>query len=383
MNQRIIVSVISDLATDQRVHKVCQTLRDAGYEVVLYGTRRKGSLALSPRDYQTRRIRMLFQRKLLFYAEFNLRLFFSLLFNKADILLGNDLDVMAATYLAARVKGKPVVYDTHEYYLGMAGLEQKRWRKKIWKILESYIFSRVKYIYTVSDSVRDLYLQDYHKPMEVVRNFPLKNKKTAVGYDGLIQSLDAKIPRDKHLLLYQGAGINPHRGVEELVMAMQFLDRDQYHLLLIGGGDVFRDIVERVARNGLGDRITIFPKLPFEVLDHFTRQADLGFSIDKPDNVNHRNGLPNKLFEYIHAGVPVLASRLPEQEKIILEYRVGAFIDHHDPVHIAARIREIFADPGLIKYWKSNTEKAREFLNWENEGKIVTRIFKQVESQGG
>src|SRR5882762_3107644 len=161
MAKRVVVTVISDLVTDQRVHKVCQTLHDNGYEILLIGAKKKNSLPLEKRDYATKRIPLLFQKRIFFFLEFNMRLFMKLLFTKADIFLGNDLDVMAATFFAGRWKGKQIVYDTHEYYMAMAGLDNKVIRKKIWKRLETIIFSKIQYIYTISDSFCDLYMKDY------------------------------------------------------------------------------------------------------------------------------------------------------------------------------------------------------------------------------
>ena len=159
----ITVTVISDLVTDYRVHKICQTLYNEGYGVHLIGSSKKRSLALKSRDYQTDRIKTWFNRSALFYAEFNIRLFFRLLRQKPDIFLGNDLDVMPATMLSARLRKKPVVYDSHEYFLGMAGMEKKPFRRNIWKYIEARIFARLKYMYTVSDSIRNLYLKSIMK----------------------------------------------------------------------------------------------------------------------------------------------------------------------------------------------------------------------------
>ena len=162
---------------------------------------------------------------------------------------------------------------------------------------------------------------------------------------------------------------------------MNWLDPAIFHLLIVGGGDVFPELVALIEKNGLRDRITTIPKQPFFLLKHITRQANLGLSLDKADNINHKYGLPNKIFDYLHAGVPVLVSRLIELEKIVTAYDVGDFIEHHDPAHIASCIRRIADNPDRLKTWKENTEKLRQELNWENEGKIVLGIFKQVESE--
>ncbi|MEJ0082618.1 MAG: glycosyltransferase [Puia sp.] len=344
----ITVTVISDLVTDYRVHKICQTLYNEGYGVHLIGSRNTGSLALKSRDYQTDRIKTWFKRSALFYAEFNIRLFFRLLRQKPDIFLGNDLDVMPATMLSARLRKKPIVYDSHEYFLGMAGMDKKPFRRNFWRYIETRIFSRLKYMYTVSDSIRNLYEKIYHEKLFVVRNLPLKNQDNPTLTSGelnQLRSIEEKIPENKHLLIFQGAGINESRGAEELVLSMQFLDADDYHLLIVGGGDVFPKLEKLIELHHLRDKITLIPKLPFTLLGRLTRKAQLGISIDKSSVLNHKYSLPNKLFEYLHASVPVLASRLIEQERIINQFEVGDFIEDYKPEHIAEKVKEIFANP--------------------------------------
>lgn len=378
----IVVTVISDLVTDYRVHRVCQTLHDGGYRVLLAGSRRKSSLAMKDRDYQTHRIKLIFGRTVLFYAEFNIRLFCWLLFQKADIYLGNDLDVMPATRLASWLFNKPLVYDSHEYFLGMAGMDRKPLRRRFWKAIEKMILPRLKYAYTVCDSVRNLYRRDYNKKLLVVRNLPYRDnfrQELTAEEKAWIAGIDRQIPANKKILLLQGAGLNDRRGAEELLCSMLFLDGDRFHLLIIGGGEIYSRLEMMVKENNLQEKITLLPKIPFAVLDHFTRQAHLGFSIDKPSVINHRYSLPNKLFEYLHAGVPVLASRLVEQERIIDHYQVGTFIENHHPEHIAASITAIFDNPDRWAQWKENTRKVKDELNWENESKIIIEIFKQVE----
>lgn len=379
MGKRIVIAVISDLVTDQRVHKVSLTLQEAGYNVRLIGSRRRSSLPLAPRSYPAGRIRVLFQKKMFLYVEFNLRLFFLLLFSKADIFLGNDLDVMSAVWLAGAIRRKPVVYDTHEYWLGMPELNGRPLVKKFWQRIEAFIFPRLRYSYTICDSFRDLYFKDYGKTLGVVRNVPYR--KVADIDVPLPAALEDRLPKDKFFLLFQGAGINPERGVEELTLAMHHLDPVRFHLVIIGGGDNWEAIVRLVGDNGLTDRITLIPKIPFEQLRSVTRRAHLGLSLDKPNNINHIYGLPNKIFDYLHSGVPVLVSRLVELEKIVNAYAVGDFIDSHEPTHIAEKIEAISRDPGTLERWKRNTVRVRDELNWEREGRVVVNIFEQVASK--
>jgi glycosyltransferase involved in cell wall biosynthesis len=375
MNKRVIVSVISDLVTDQRVHKVSLTLHEAGYGVLLIGARYRHSLELRPRPYPARRIGMLFHKKVFRYAEFNIRLFVRLLFTKGDIFLGNDLDVLPAVWLAARLRRRPVVYDTHEYFLGQPELEGREFVKKCWRAFERFLFPRVAHIYTICDSFAELYRRDYGKTLGVVRNVPFLHSGPPPP---LPQEIESRIPRDKFLLLLQGAGINPQRGVEELVAAMAHLDPRRFHLLIVGGGDNWNGVVQLVRDKTLDDRITLIPKVPFEVLRALTPRAQLGLSLDKPNNINHFYGLPNKIFDYLHASVPVLVSRLVELEKIVRAYDVGDFVENHTPEHIAARIEAISKDPARLAVWKRNSERVRNECNWEKEGRIVLGIFEQI-----
>jgi glycosyltransferase involved in cell wall biosynthesis len=375
---RIVATVISDLVTDQRVHKVCTSLSNNNYDVFLIGSKRSKSLPMNPRKYKTDRIALLFQGGFLLYAEFNLRLFFKLLFCKADIFLGNDLDVMPATWLVARLKNKPIVYDTHEYFLGMPELKGRHFVQKVWTAVERFIFPRLQYVYTICQSFCDLYEKDYGKKLWFIRNVPFLQFSETHDHDQLKAEIDKKIPRGKHLLIFQGAGINVDRGAEELVMSTKYLDPEKFHFLLVGGGDIFHVVEKIIADNNLNDRITIIPKVPFEVLRHITKQAELGFTVDKPNNINHIYGLPNKIFDYLHAGVPVLSTRLIELESIIEKYDVGTFLENNEPQHIAERVNFIFDHPELLEKWKKNSENVKKDMNWENEEKTLLEIYSKV-----
>lgn len=380
----IIVTVISDLVTDYRVHKVCQTLHEQGWGVILVGCTKKTNIPLELRDYQTYRLSTIFKKSVFFYAEFNLRLFFWLLNKKANLYLGNDLDVMPAMMLTSFYHKKKLVYDSHEYFLGMAGLVHKPFRRAIWALLEKRVFSNLKHIYTVSDTIRELYEKDYKKKILVVRNLPslhsLKQNLTQEEI-GLLKSIEKLIPENKNILFSQGAGINHYRGYEELILSMNFIRGDRFHLVILGDGDAIPDLRKLIEQNQLNKKITLIPRIPFSLLGYITRKAHLGFSIDKPVLINQQFSLPNKLFEYLHSGVPVLASRLVEQEKIINKYNVGTFIENHEPAHIAEKIIEIFENRPLIETWKQNTALVIRDLNWEKESEIIIDIFKQVQEE--
>ena len=362
-----MVSVISDLVTDQRVHRVCTYLHQTNYSVILIGRYFKYSMPLNERIYDATRILCYFNKGILQYAEFNLKLFFKLLTFKADVFLSNDLDTLTPNFIIAKLRGKKLVYDSHEYFTGTPELQHKRFKKSLWQLLEKLLLPRVKYAYTVNHSIAQLYKKECGIRMLVVRNLPFYN-----NHAGSSPSL---FPPDKTILLIQGAGINEGRGAKELVESMQYLPQT-YLLVLIGGGDSWNLLQKLATELNLNEKVLFIPKVPFSQLQQYTQQAHLGISLDKPFCINYKLSLPNKIFDYIHAGIPILASALVEVKNIITTYKVGMVIEEITPKNIAEAVLNIFNHPERYHQWKENTLKAAPELCWQNEQKILDQIFK-------
>ena len=154
--KRIIASVTNDLTTDQRIDRVCKTVVKMGFEVLLVGRRLDNSLVLRERNYKTKRLRLVFRKGPLFYAEFNFRLFFFLLFKKADLFLSNDLDTLPANYLVSVIRHLPLVHDCHEYFRGVPELNGRKMPTRVWKWFEDLIFPKLNLVMPVNRSVADL-----------------------------------------------------------------------------------------------------------------------------------------------------------------------------------------------------------------------------------
>lgn len=368
--KKVIVSVVNDLSTDQRVHKVCTTLQGLGYDVMLVGRLQRKSQPLAPRNYTTRRMFLLFEKGPLFYAEFQLRLFLFLLLRNPALLVSNDLDTLLPNFLASKLTGAKLVYDSHELFCEVPELQHNSVKKNIWKSIERWIFPKLKYVFTVNNSIAKIYSEEYNVNIRVVRNIPLLSAQQNVA---ALSKKELGIPENKKIIVLQGAGINIDRGAEEAVQAMQFVENAV--LMIVGSGDVMDVLKELALKYKLADKVIFTGKVPFEKLVQYTRHADLGLTLDKDTNINYKYSLPNKLFDYIHAGVPVLASGLVEIEAIIREYKTGDCIENHDPGHIASKINRILGDEELLREWKKNCKIAASKLNWEEEEKQLQEVY--------
>ncbi len=326
--RRAIVCVTNDLSTDNRVHRTCVVLRELGWEVLLVGRELPGSLPLQ-RPYGTLRMKLWFRKGALFYAEYNLRLFFVLLRQRADLVVANDLDTLLAAHLATRSTKRELVYDSHEFFTEVPEL-QGRAVRRVWLVIERWIFPKLKHVITVNDSIAREYRQRYGKAITVVRNIPMHRELGPLPSRG-----ELGLPTDRFLLILQGSGINVQRGAEEAVLAMRELPGCL--LLLVGGGDAWPVLERMVNDHGLQDRVRLLPRMPYERMMQYTRNADLGLSLDKDTNLNYRYSLPNKLFDYFRAHIPALVTDLPEVAGIVRRFDAGVVVPAPDPAALRPR----------------------------------------------
>lgn len=367
--KKIIVSVTNDLYTDQRVRKVCEFLVANNYDLTLVGRKLKNSAEMPKTTYQTKRFRLWFTRGPLFYANYNLRLFFYLLFKKADVLLSNDLDTLFANHWARKFKKNcRLVYDSHEYYCGTPELVTRPKVQKFWRKIEKRCLPKVDAMYTVNESIADLYRTEYKKEVKVVRNITDANLPP---FDMTRKQLG--LPFNKKVVIMQGAGINIDRGAEEMIEAIQLIENAV--LIIVGDGDVVPDLKKKVLAEGWEEKVLFFGKRPYNELMNFTALSDVGISLDKNSNINYRFSLPNKIFDYIHAGIPLFVSDLTEITKIVEGYNVGVICPSHNPTFIAAELNKLLNDENKMAELKSNTIKAAKELNWETETNVLKEIF--------
>jgi glycosyltransferase involved in cell wall biosynthesis len=287
------------------------------------------------------------------------------------VLVANDLDTLLPNYLISKIKSVELFYDSHEYFTEVPELTGRPFVKNTWKRIERFIFPKLKHVYTVNDSIAKLYSDEYKKDIAVIRNVPFAQKSFLKK-----TRKELSLSEDKKIILYQGAGINVDRGAEEALAAMEYLP--DYLLLFIGSGDVIEQLKKECSSKNLNDRVKFIPKQPMNELKAYTSVADVGLSLDKDTNLNYRYSLPNKLFDYIHAGLPVLASNLVEVKKIVTGYDIGLVTDSLEPKSLANKVEEMFKDEATIAKWRENLKIAAEALSWEKEEEKFLNIYRDV-----
>jgi glycosyltransferase involved in cell wall biosynthesis len=370
-NKKVVFSVTNCICFDQRVLKMAETLQKMGAEILIVGRERGDCCKQNSIGFKTRRFRMFFQKGFLFYMFFNLRLFLFLLFKSSDILVSNDLDTLLPNYLVSKIKGVPLVYDSHEYFTHLPELTNRKFVTRVWTIIERMIFPRLNYVITVSNPIAAEYQQKYGVMPVVIRNLSKSSDNISA-----ISKTDAGLNEDDFVLIIQGNGLNIDKGVEELVGAVSITEG--VSLLIVGSGDVISSVKELVATNNLKERVKFIPSVSWKEMMRYTKCADIGLILEKDTNLNYRYSLPNKLFDYISGGIAVVAGKLPETSKIIEELKIGLLLEEVTKESISAAIIELKNDRKNLKVFTQNSKKASIKYNWENERGKVMELYSKI-----
>lgn len=363
MKRSIALAVTNDLATDQRLHRIAHTLSEKGLQITLIGRWHK-NIPKAELPFRVVHLNPFFQEGFLFYAFFNIRLFFYLLFHRFDAVTANDLDTLTACFLACRIKRIPLLYDSHEYFTGLPELVDRPFVRNVWKLIERTFLPQIQFSSTVCRPIAELYFRQYGVRMEVIRNVPWYRPSVSVVRE-----------RKLHTIIYQGS-INVGRGIENVIRALHFLP--EIHFIIAGDGYRRCEIEQIVQAEGLTRQVQFAGRLLPEELYRQTIKADVGVSLEEYIGDNYYFALPNKLFDYIQARVPVLVSAFPAMKEIVDTYRIGLTTESQSPEHLASILQQMLYDEALRCEWKVNLEKAAHDLCWEKEKEILLNLYRQA-----
>ncbi len=364
---RIYLLTTSDIVSDQRVHRSAVTLAAEGHCVTVAGRKVSRKTDEIIRPYTVLQFKLPFRKGVLFYLSFNLWALFYLIFHGFDLVIANDLDTLLAARLGAILKRKKVVYDSHELFTELPELINRKTKRHIWFMMEKLLTKGLPACIAVSDGVARVLENRYGIRCMVIRNLPF-SRNPAVQ--------ESRIIKPTKVIIYQGS-LNIGRGLERLIQAMQWVKNAE--LVIAGVGDIQNKLEDVSISCGLTDRVKFLGKIPLEELHRITQGASLGVSLEEDMGMNYRYALPNKLFDYIQAGIPVLVSDLPEMAAIVSKYDVGEALQSNcTPQLLSDKLNQMLNDNIKMNAWQVNAKKAASELNWEKERDKLISIVNEI-----
>jgi glycosyltransferase involved in cell wall biosynthesis len=384
---RVCMHVLGQVRLDVRVMREAIALLEAGFSVSIIDVEAKGSQTVEehihgvcvkhivrPAWFVPAHFKPWFLVK---YMLMIISGIFRLVRSPVDVYHAQDQRALPACYIAALIRRKPLVFDAHELPLSDAVL--RRWRGlhalSTWFLAS--VLPRCAGVITVSSPIAQEIGKLYRvSEVSLVRNVPVY--QSVAKSNKLRQYLG--LGPDVRIALYQG-GMQPNRGLDRLVRAAPFLGPNILIVLLGPTTKETRSQLEAlILSEGVANCVKLLPPVPYEELLEWTASADIGLIVYSPDDsLNVKMCLPNKLFEYLMAGIPVLASELEAVKEVIKTHDVGQVVSSLEPVEVGAEITAMLADnAALARMSRHALEAARYEFCWELEKQRLIQFYQKI-----
>jgi hypothetical protein len=362
MGQKSIVLMVSnDLVTDRRISRIGQSLSVSGYDVTLVGRVRPDSMPLARQRYEQVRLRCLFNKGWLFYAELNIRLVGYLLTRKFDIIVSVDYDTILAGAFGKR-KSSKMVFDAHEWFEEVPEVIFRPFVKSVWKYIASVSIRRSALRYTVSEGLATNLQNLYSLPFEVIHNYPFLG--------------DLKFPESirEDIVVYIGV-LNKGRGLEQAVLAMERIDAV---LWIVGEGDLSLSLRLLVSENRLEEKVFFKGWCAPEGIRDILSRARIGLNLLDPESPSYYYSLANKFFDYVHASLPALNMRFPEYTRYNEIHEVSILHDDLNEERIVDSIQILLNNSNLWDRLHQNCKVAARSWCWEKESVRLITLFDRL-----
>jgi glycosyltransferase involved in cell wall biosynthesis len=393
---KVCMHVLGAAHDDVRAKRAAKTLVNAGYEVSIIDIE-SGSTSSFGDDMHGVSLRHLKVSNSFVTTRFRRWAFFKaawifirgvlwLMQTPADIYHALDLPALPACYIASRLRRKPLIFESYELpfsTLALADMTTGRYLLQKFSIpFINHIVPRCASVIAVSAPIVQEMQSRYHLPkVSLVRN--ILPYQAVVKSDRLRRLLG--LDPSKRIALYQGY-LQPDRGLDRLIRAAAFLEKDIV-IVMMGKNKLETQarLEALIADEGVADQVKIIPSAPYGDLLDWTASADLGLIVYVPDySPNVRMMLPNKLFEFLLAGVPVLATQLDAVEEIIKTYDVGQIVTSVEPAAIGAAINRMLLDAAALHRMSQNAlTAAKTDLNWEKESLQLSSLYEDIVREEG
>jgi glycosyltransferase involved in cell wall biosynthesis len=294
---------------------------------------------------------------------------------RADAVHAHDLLTLPVASALARRLRVPLIYDAHELYPDVSTLS--RTESRVWRVVERLLAHRATRVITVCDSIATELSRRYRVPPPVVLLNCPDATAPAPPDRNLLREAAGLSDDARPLVLYQG-GFAPHRGLETLVLAARELDGCV--VVLMGWGRIEDELRELIRRERVDDRVRIIGPVPQAELIAYTAGADVGVIPYEPVGLNNTYSTPNKLFEYLAVGLPIVGSRLPEVARIVEGHGLGATFTPGDPADLARVIRELLADAERRAEIRERALRVRDRYTWAEQSRKLVALYAELDS---
>lgn len=360
-NKKICLVFLGNPFQDSRLTNLSNSLSEDGFSVSVIGfdwfSLKENHVEKGLKIFRIYKTKFSF----LFYLQYNLILFKELLKADAHIFFAEDFYTLPLVTFFAKLKSAKVFYNSREIYAYIGGLHSRPNLQRVITSIEKFFIKKVDLVMTTGEMDSEFLEKFYSLPKtSVIRNIPLYQKPTS--------KVDLRkqygISDDKLILLYQGV-IIPGRGIPIIIEALAKIPNAV--LLLLGDGDKKENYQNHAKKFGVEDRVIFAGSFKQNELINYTAAADVGLSLIENISISYYHALPNKLFEYIMAELPVLSSNLPQMKNIVEKYNVGDVINLENADELIHVLNKWSADKELLAIYKKNCLSASKELNWQAE----------------
>lgn len=360
--KHLTFTVTNDLNFDQRMQRICITLAQQGYTVTLVGRKLKKSLPISIESYMQKRLFCFFSNGKMMYFEYNVRLFFYLLFTASDCFIAIDLDTILPNYFVSLIRRKKRVYDAHELFSEQKEIVERPFIRKIWLAIERFAVPKYTKGYTVNEFIKNELNKNYGVKYEIIRNLPA------------YLPIPTQVHFEKPFIIYQGA-VNEGRSFETLIPAMKMVEAK---LIIYGDGNFMEKLKKLIIRCSVEEKVELKGLVSPDKLRLITPKATVAIMLFEKIGLNQYQSLANRFFDYIMAGVPQVCVNYPQYKAINDEFEVASMIDNTDVETIALSLNNLLKNDVYQKKLKQNCLLARQILNWDKEKKILIEFYHKL-----
>lgn len=351
---QITLLVSNDIQFDQRMIRIATSLQKEGYHIILVG-RQKKTKTIPTYSFKTHLLSCYFSNGVLFYLEFNLRLFIYLCSRKRDVIYAVDFDTLPATFLYHMIYAKPFVFDSHELFTEVPELQNHKIKKWIWEMVGKTIIPSATFSITVSESLAHYLSLKYGVKFVTIRNLPFKKS---------IGSIDIAQRKINKWIYYQGM-LHRGRGIDFLIKSMVALPT--WTLILVGDGDTSGELKTLSKELGLEKQVIFKGMIQPEDLNDIAKNAWIGINLLENNSLSYYYSLANKTFDYFQARLPAIHIDFPEYRLLASENESICLLDKMETADFVAIIKNIWENETQYKNMVLAAEQVAENYVWENE----------------